>query len=169
MHPPALAHESRSARRLQMREVLPTESGLLQEISDVDKRNIEQTFETIDDAAILAAADTFIQAETVHIIGLRKCFPIAFYFHYATRIFFPNSRLIQGQAGLYNEEISRFSKDDAWAITLTCWLELHCPKNICLKTKVFDVWKAEWGSFEPPTPPTHPPPHPAAAPGPLEP
>ncbi len=101
------------ARRLQMREVLPTEAGLLQEISDVDRRNIEQTFETIDDAAILAAADTFIQAETVHIIGLRKCFPIAFYFHYATRIFFPNSRLIQGQAGLYNEEISRFSKDDA--------------------------------------------------------
>lgn len=101
------------ARQLQMRKMLTSGSGLLREICDADRRNIELTFETMDDAAIMAAAETFIKAETVNIIGLRKCFPIAFYFHYATRIFFPNARLIQGQAGLYGEEISCISERDA--------------------------------------------------------
>ena len=82
------------ARRLQMRDEPSIGSGLLQEISDADMRNIQRTFEVIDDVAIMAAADAFIQAETVNVIGLRKCFPIAFYFHYATRVFFPNARLI---------------------------------------------------------------------------
>ncbi|MZR31618.1 MurR/RpiR family transcriptional regulator [Sneathiella litorea] len=101
------------ARQLQAREVFTAGSGLLQEISAADRRNIEQTFDPIEDSAIMAAAETFINAETVNIIGLRKCFPIAFYFHYATRVFFPNARLIQGQAGLYGEEIARISERDA--------------------------------------------------------
>jgi DNA-binding MurR/RpiR family transcriptional regulator len=101
------------ARQLQMRERASGKASILQEISAADTRNIERTFDAISDADIFAAAESFIKAETVHIVGLRKCFPIAYYFHYATRVFFPNARLIQGQAGLYHEEISHIAEDDA--------------------------------------------------------
>jgi len=53
-----------------------------------------------------------VAAERIYIVGLRKCFPIAYFFHYATRVFFPGSVLIQGQAGLFREEVSHMTDRD---------------------------------------------------------
>ena len=101
------------ARQLQLRNSLGSDTGFLGEMSETDMRNIEQTFASLEEEAIRTAAQTLIDAKTIYIIGLRKCFPVAFYIHYALRNFFPAARLLQGQAGLFREEISFISGDDA--------------------------------------------------------
>lgn len=100
------------ARQLQLRNSLATSSGFLNEMSDTDRRNIEQTFAGLDEASLRAVAQAFIDAKTVYIVGLRKCFPIAFYIHYALRNFFPSARLLEGRAGLFREEISFITEED---------------------------------------------------------
>jgi DNA-binding MurR/RpiR family transcriptional regulator len=110
---PEMGTYAARARQLQLRSGLGSGRGLPEEVVDADTRNIEQTFLEIDDTALQGAATCFIEARVIHIVGLRKCYPIAFYFHYATRMFFPAARLIEGRAGLYGEEIARIGKHDA--------------------------------------------------------
>jgi DNA-binding MurR/RpiR family transcriptional regulator len=74
--------------------------------------NIAQTFEPLSDDEMAAAARTFIEASQIYIVGLRKCFPISYFFHYATRSFFPSAKLVQGQAGMFSEEIAHITRGD---------------------------------------------------------
>jgi len=99
------------ARRLQLQSS-DTGSDLVESVKVAEINNIYQTFETIDDNQLMAAARTIIGAQRVHIVGLRKCFPIACFFQYATRIFFQNSQLLGRQPGMFAEEVSLIGKGD---------------------------------------------------------
>ncbi len=99
------------ARRLQMQSK-SSASDLANSVKAAEIDNINQTFGALDDGMLAKAAQSLLQARQVHVVGLRKCYPIAYFFHYATRVFFENSRLIGMQPGMFAEEISRIAEED---------------------------------------------------------
>ncbi|WP_159104309.1 MurR/RpiR family transcriptional regulator [Sneathiella glossodoripedis] len=100
------------ARKLQMRQSDASRSSLVKELADAELDNVQRTFSEISDADIFSSADSFIRANNVHVIGLRKCASVAGFFKYATRVFFPQAQLISGNAGLFSEEIHRINSGD---------------------------------------------------------
>lgn len=109
--PPASGYAAR-ARELQLRRDRKAASGLLSEFREAELENIERTYSDITDSALEKSAAACVDAEKVFVVGLRKCFSVASFFHYATRVFFRNSKLIQGCAGLFREEIEGITEKD---------------------------------------------------------
>lgn len=101
------------ARHLQARAERKEAAGLLSEIIAADANNIRETYEGIGDAKIAAAAETLATARLVYVVGMRKCFPVAHYFHYACRMFHLPVRLVQGSAGTFADELRDVAAADA--------------------------------------------------------
>lgn len=104
---------SERARHLQARAEREEAVGLLSEIIAADANNIRETYEGIGDAKIAAAAETLATARSVYVVGMRKCFPVAHYFHYACRMFHLPVRLVQGSAGTFADELREIEAPDA--------------------------------------------------------
>lgn len=100
------------ARQLQLRSSATLGGGLGADMLEAERDNIEISFAAITDEKMAQTAASFVGAERIYIVGLRKCFPIAYFFYYATRDFFPNARLVQGIGGLFREEISDMTDKD---------------------------------------------------------
>ncbi|MEH6402579.1 MAG: MurR/RpiR family transcriptional regulator [Sneathiella sp.] len=100
------------ARLMQLRSHDAHEKGLVSDIFGAESDNIEQTYQLITDEELNNAAAALIQAEKIYVVGLRKCFPVAYFFHYATRDFFASCNLVQGYAGLFHEEVSHMTERD---------------------------------------------------------
>ena len=100
------------ARHLQMRAQVTAENTLVDEMLTAEQGNIQKTLEGISDLDLEDVARELLAANVVHIIGLRKCYPLAIFFQYATRIFLKKSRLISGQAGMFREEIMAIEAGD---------------------------------------------------------
>ncbi|GLQ05790.1 MurR/RpiR family transcriptional regulator [Sneathiella chinensis] len=101
------------ARQMQMKSQTGEGQGLVADLVAAETGNIENSFLNVSDADLDTAARIFLEADRVFIVGLRKCYPLAHYFHYATRVFFQNSRLLTGFAGLFSEEVSAIGERDA--------------------------------------------------------
>ncbi|MCG8490032.1 MAG: MurR/RpiR family transcriptional regulator, partial [Sneathiellales bacterium] len=79
---------------------------------EAEIENIDRTYGSISDSLLEKSAAACVNADRVFVVGLRKCFSVASFFHYATRVFFQNSKLVQGCAGLFREEIEGISGKD---------------------------------------------------------
>lgn len=100
------------ARQLQMRSSATASSAFLKEMAETDTDNIERSFSQSEEGAFQSAAESLIRAEKIYVVGLRKCYPVAYFFHYATRHFFPAALLLEGRAGLFGEEIAAIQSTD---------------------------------------------------------
>jgi len=100
------------ARLMQLKSHDAREKGLVSDVWGAERDNIEQTYQEITDEKLNDAASALVQAKTIYIVGLRKCFPVAYFFDYATRDFFDSCKLVHGYAGLFQEEISQINKGD---------------------------------------------------------
>jgi len=100
------------ARRLQVHQSKTGHSGLVAEMSEAEHYNIQHTFDQINAVDFSVAAQHLINADRLFIVGLRKCFSLATFFHYATRVLLKNTQLITGAAGMFREEISQISSKD---------------------------------------------------------
>lgn len=58
-------------------------SALLAEFADVGRTSLENLTTTIDPAALQAAVDLLAGAETLHLVGFRRAFPVTTYLAYA--------------------------------------------------------------------------------------
>lgn len=108
-HPPRYAQR---ARQLQTRTEPSEAMGLLSEIIAADTNNIRQTFAETSRQDIAAAVETLAAARRIFAVGMRKCFPVAYYFHYACRMFGRPVELVQGAAGTFSDELRGMSADD---------------------------------------------------------
>ncbi|MCG8695886.1 MAG: MurR/RpiR family transcriptional regulator [Minwuiales bacterium] len=108
-HPPRYAQR---ARQLQTRSEPAEATGLLSEIVAADTNNIRQTFAETSRREIEAAVETLAAARRVFVVGMRKCFPVAYYFHYACRMFGRPVQLVQGAAGTFSDELRGIAADD---------------------------------------------------------
>lgn len=85
---------------------------LMQEMLAADIANLRETFEANSAERLLACADALTAARRVYVVGLRSCFPVAFFFHYAYRMFRGNATLLEGRGGTFADDLRTFGERD---------------------------------------------------------
>jgi DNA-binding MurR/RpiR family transcriptional regulator len=89
--------------------------GLAGEIFEVQRRNLEATHRQCADA-LRKACVLLEKSGAVHAAGFRACFPIAFSFVYAYRLFRTGVHLVDGQGGSLEMQQRAFAKGDALVV-----------------------------------------------------
>jgi DNA-binding MurR/RpiR family transcriptional regulator len=104
-----------TSRAHHLRRPGPGEPGerLFADLQDAAVRNVRHTFEATNRQDLMVAADKLVQARRVYVVGMRKCFPIAYFIHYCCRMFREDVRLITGFSGTLADELRGVRPDDA--------------------------------------------------------
>lgn len=103
---------SARAQRLRGRNGRDDTGTLLNEVEHASADNLQATFAAIDEDQLDRVADAIVAARKVHVIGLRKCYPVAFYLHYALRMFREQAVLLSGEAGTLIDQLRDLQADD---------------------------------------------------------
>lgn len=103
---------SRRARDLQGRNEDPSLAPLVREILDQDQANLERTFSAETISALGDAKRLIDEARSVYVLGLRSLFPVAFYFHYACRLFNTKTVLLTGTGGTFADDLRMARPED---------------------------------------------------------
>ena len=101
------------ARHLQARGVDGEAGALFGELVSSGEDNIRRTFEGAGPAELEAVVETLAAARRIYVVGMRKCYPVAFYFHYACRMFGAQVTLLNGWAGTLSDELRDLGPEDA--------------------------------------------------------
>jgi DNA-binding MurR/RpiR family transcriptional regulator len=80
--------------------------------SDSDQRNIARTFANVDEQVWERAVTLLAEASRVHVIGLRKCFSVAYLLAYLLRLVRPDVRQLGMINGLIVEELRELRPGD---------------------------------------------------------
>ena len=99
------------ARGLVSREA-PSDA-LLRDIVVLDTANLGRTFDDLDGARFSAVITALSTARRLFVVGLRKCYPLAYYFHYAYDMFRDNAVLAGGPGGLLTDRLRGIDDGDA--------------------------------------------------------
>lgn len=101
------------AHRVQADGQSGDDTGLLVELAASGGRNIQRTFDGTSAAELRAVADSLTVARRIYVIGLRKCFPVAYFIHYCLRLLRMDVRLITDLAGTLVDELQDIGPEDA--------------------------------------------------------
>ncbi len=109
-----------SARALQARETMQAGNGadmsvpggVLDELFAMDKGNLDRTLAENPPMLFSAAARRLMAARRVYVVGRRKCFPVASYFHYAARMCRGDVFLAQGIGGMVMDDLVEIGTGD---------------------------------------------------------
>ncbi len=85
---------------------------LLQEIQAAGRENLERTFAATSAADLAELAEMMEDARRIFVVGMRKCHPVAYYLHYACRMFHDNVVLANGIASTMADELRDIREDD---------------------------------------------------------
>jgi DNA-binding MurR/RpiR family transcriptional regulator len=75
--------------------------------------SLQQAKDTLDSASLRAAVDLLDRAQTIHLLGARRSFPIAAYLAYALRNLAIRCELVDQVAGLAPEQVGLIPPQDA--------------------------------------------------------
>ena len=103
------------ARTLQTRGNKPDASGsesLLEEAFQAGTRNLQNTFASVSDTELSELAGLLNGARRIYVVGMRKCYPVAYYLHYAFRMFLDNAVLANGVAATVADDLRDVQKGD---------------------------------------------------------
>lgn len=106
-------HYADRARKLVARGAATETEALLGELAADDIANIERSYADIAADEFAAAVEALDTARRVYVVGLRKCFPIAAYFHYAHQMFRDTAVLATGRDTLLTDELRTLGASDA--------------------------------------------------------
>jgi DNA-binding MurR/RpiR family transcriptional regulator len=103
-----------AARARQMRggPSSATVSQLLEGSSSTALANIGKTFADLRGEDFEGAVEMLAAARRIYVIGMRKCYPLAFYFHYACRMFDEKVTLIDGRVSTFADQLGGIGKGD---------------------------------------------------------
>ena len=102
---------SSRARALQRRG--EQDVSLAEEVVTADFTNLRESFEAIGSVRLERCAAVLHEADRLYLIGLRGCFPIAFYLHYACSMFRNDVVLVDGNGGTLADEMRGVDSRDA--------------------------------------------------------
>ena len=85
---------------------------LIVAVSDQDQRNVTRTFANVDPESWERAVALLAAAPRVHVIGLRKCFTVAYLLAYLLRLVRPDVRQLGMISGLIVEELRELQPGD---------------------------------------------------------
>jgi DNA-binding MurR/RpiR family transcriptional regulator len=104
------------ARRIQTRKDFSSASVLVREILEQDQRNLATTLSPQAVVALEQSRRIIAQARSVFVVGLRSLYPVAFYFHYACRLFNAKTVLLTGTGGTFADDLRLAQRDDAMLV-----------------------------------------------------
>jgi DNA-binding MurR/RpiR family transcriptional regulator len=104
------------ARHLQTRKKLSSGIGLVEEILKQDQINLRTTFSAETTAALEQSKRLVAGARSVFVVGLRSLYPIAFYFHYACRLFNAKTVLLTGTGGTFADDLRLAQREDVMLV-----------------------------------------------------
>jgi DNA-binding MurR/RpiR family transcriptional regulator len=100
------------AHRLSDRVARKPGPALFEDLMASGRRNLNDSFAATSAEQLERTADLLAQARRIYVIGMRKCFPVAYYIHYACRMFCDNVRLVTGNAGTFVDELRDVGAED---------------------------------------------------------
>lgn len=97
--------------------LLPYKGGsafekIYRDASELQLRNIRQTFSTIPPGAVEAAGASLARAKHIYILGLRANYAAAFYFAYVMKTFAPNTILLEDRMSMLIDELGEIGPRD---------------------------------------------------------
>jgi DNA-binding MurR/RpiR family transcriptional regulator len=109
-----LAEQAQLVRRFEQVAELTKTEELLGAVVEHDQQNIARTFARLDQANWAAAVDMLTDAKHVHIIGLRKCFTVAYLLTYLLHMVRPGVRQITPSAGTIVDDLRDLESGDVF-------------------------------------------------------
>ncbi len=100
------------ARDLQARGAGGAGQALLREVLGTVESNLRETFDANGAGNFIACARAMAAARKLYVVGLRSVFPVAFFFHYAYRMFRDNAVLLDGGGGAMADDLRSFGEGD---------------------------------------------------------
>lgn len=100
-----LSDQAQLVRRFEEARQHEMSSQLLKAVAQSDERNLERTYARIDEASWDRVVSLLAKASAVHIIGLRKCFSVAYLFTYLLHLVRRNVHQITATSGLLIDEL----------------------------------------------------------------
>jgi len=100
------------ARALRQRARHSETAGLISGIMSTDLADLQETYTSLGEAKLAAAERLLAVAPRIFVMGLRSLYPVAFFFHYACRMFLDSTILLTGQGGSFADELRRVEPGD---------------------------------------------------------
>ena len=102
---------SQNARSIQAR-ASSSMDVMLSEMVAMEHANLDSIVNDVGFDVLCACAEQIKQARHVFVGGVRSCYPAAFYFQYACRMFENNVTLLDGRGGTFADDLRAVSEDD---------------------------------------------------------
>jgi DNA-binding MurR/RpiR family transcriptional regulator len=103
------------ARNLQARSDTPgdkEQGNLLEDVLKSGSLNLQRTLSATSADELSDLATMLDQARKIYLVGMRKCYPVAYYLHYAFRMFRDNVVLANGVAATVADDLRDLQKGD---------------------------------------------------------
>ncbi|MCX4269278.1 MAG: MurR/RpiR family transcriptional regulator [Lachnospiraceae bacterium] len=102
-----------SIQRIEITSGIFSETSVLESVLNADAEKIKTTLDRIDQTAFERAVDTILSAETIYIIGIRSCAPLASFLGFYLNLIFKDVRILQSSnSSELFEQLLRIGKAD---------------------------------------------------------
>ena len=99
-------------RELRKRARHSETAALISDIMSGELADLQRAYTSLGEAKLASAERLLASAPRIFVIGVRSLYPVAFYFHYACRMFLDTTILLTGQGGSFADELRRVDKRD---------------------------------------------------------
>lgn len=87
-------HKLNSIQRIEIASDIMQKQGVLEAILMADAEKIRVTMETIDKKAFDQAVDTLLEAQSIYVVGIRSCAPLASFLSFYLNLIFSDVRTV---------------------------------------------------------------------------
>lgn len=109
-----LAEQAQLVRRFEQAAELTGVEALLGSVVEHDRQNIARTFARLDEATWDGAVQMLTDGRQVHVLGLRKCFTVAYLLAYLLRLVRPGVHQLTPSAGMLADDLRDLDAADAF-------------------------------------------------------
>lgn len=109
-----LAEQAQLVRRFEQAAELTETEELFGAVVAHDQQNIARTFARLDQATWREAVNLLTEARRVHVIGLRKCFSVAYLLAYLLRMVRPEVHQFAPTAGMIGDDLRDLAPEDVF-------------------------------------------------------
>lgn len=109
-----LAEQAQLVRRFEQAAELTETEELLGAVVEHDQQNIARTFARLDQTTWADAVGMLTDARRVHVIGLRKCFSVAYLLAYLLRMVRPEVHQLTPSAGMIGDDLRDLAEGDVF-------------------------------------------------------
>lgn len=109
-----LAEQAQLVRRFEQAAELTEADELLGAVVEHDQQNIARTFARLDPATWDRAVDWLTETRHIYVMGLRKCYSVAYLLAYLLRMVRPGVRQFAPSAGMLVDDLRDVEADDVF-------------------------------------------------------